>query len=119
MQSGSIRTFVLIAVAVLLGNIQCYGAGGSGACGAAQTPSNSCHHQKSAPDDARCPHQHSELSGPQAGIAKINLAMEPLTLAVLSADATGFFTEPHLLSQPNTGPTPGRDICSAISVLRI
>lgn len=119
MQTGWIRTFVLIAVAALVGNAQCYGTCGSSACGSAQTPSNSCHHQKSSHDDAHCPHQHSELAGPEVGIAKINLAMAPLTLPVLTADSTEFFTEPQVLSQLNTGSPPGRDICSTISVIRI
>jgi hypothetical protein len=119
MQAGRIRGFVLIAVAALLGNAQCYGTCESSACSSAQTASNSCHHQKSSHDDARCPHQHSELAGPQVGIAKINLAMAAFTLPVLKADSTTFFTEPQLLSQPNTGSPPGRDICSTISVLRI
>ena len=119
MQAGWIRGFVLIAVAALLGNAQCYGTCESSACGSVQTPSNSCHHQKSSHDDARCPHQHSELAGPQVGIAKINLAMVLPALPVLTADSTTFFTDPQLLPQLNTGSPPGGDICSTISLLRI
>ena len=120
MEAGWIRAFVLIAVAALLGNAQCYGTCGGSACGSAQAPSSSCHHQKSSHEDATpCRHQHSEFSGPEAGIAKINLAMSPLILPLLTADSSTVFTQPQLLSQPNTGSPPGSDFCSTISVLRI
>src|SRR5258708_1230972 len=120
MHSGYIRACALVAVAALLANAQCYGACGSSACGSAQTPSNSCHHHKSSHEDAApCPHQHPEFAGPEVGIANISLAMAPPTLLVLTADSTPVFAAPQLLSRPNTGPPPGGDICSRVSVLRI
>jgi hypothetical protein len=120
MQAGWIRAFVLIGAATLLGNNHCYGTCGSSACGSAQVPSNRCHHQKSSHKDAApCSHQHSEFASPEVGIAKISLAMATLSVSVLTTDSTVVFTERQLLTQPNTGPPPGGDICSTISVLRV
>ena len=120
MQAGWIRAFVLIGVATLLGNAQCYGTCGSRACGSAQVPSKSCHHQKSSHEDtAPCPHQHSEFAGPEVGIAKISLAMATLSVQVLTADSTVISTERQLFSLLNTGPPPGGEFSSTISVIRI
>jgi hypothetical protein len=120
MQSGWIRAFVLISVAALLLNSQCYGACSTSACGSALTPSNSCHQdQKSSHDDARCPHQHSEFASPEVGIAKIGLAMGTVIGPALAVDSTAVLTESQLLTPSNTSSPPGGDISSSISVLRI
>jgi hypothetical protein len=120
MQSGWIRAFVLVAVAVLLGNAQCYGDCFSHVCGSAPAPSNSCHrHSQSSHDDAPCPYPHSELARPEVGIAKINLATGTLIVPALAVDSTAVFTDSQPLIHVNTGSPPGGDICSTISVLRI
>lgn len=120
MQSGWIRVFVLVAVAALVWNAQCYGNCYSTVCGSPDTQSDSCHHhQKSSHDDARCPYQHSEFASPEVGIAKISLAIGALGVPVLAVDSIDALTEAHLLTQPDTGPSPRGGISSTISVLRI
>ena len=119
MQSGWIRAFVLVAVAALLGNAQCYGNCNSIIRGTVQTPSDSCHqHPKSSHDDARCPYQHSEFAGPEVGIAKISLAIGALGVPVLAVDWIAAFAELRLPTRADTGPPPGCDVSSTISVLR-
>jgi hypothetical protein len=118
MQSGWIRAFVLISVAALLLNSQCYGSCSTSACGSA--PSNSCHQdQKPSHDDARCPHQHSEFASPEVGIAKIGIAMGTISGPALAVDSAAVLTESQLLPPSNTSSPPGGDISSSISVLRI
>ena len=106
-----------IAVAALLANAQCYNACTLAACTSAHTPSNGCHHHKSAPeDDYGCHHQHPELIGPESGIAKLTVESAMPILALLTAASEA---EPLLLSEPDTGSPPGDQVRSAISVLRI
>ncbi len=119
MQSGWIRAFVLVAVAALLGNAQCYGNCSGIPCGSTHKPSDGCHeHQKSSHEDARCPHQHSEFASPEVGAAKISLAIGTVSVPVLAVDSAADFTESRLLVHANTGSPPGA-ISSTISVLRI
>jgi hypothetical protein len=121
MRSGWIRVFVFVVVAALLANAQCFGYCFSAACGSAQTPPNSCHHQKpSQGDPAPCPHQHSEFSGPEVGIAKISLETTTiLILPVLAGDLSAAVTEPPILIRSDSGSPPVGGACSTISVLRI
>jgi UDP-N-acetylenolpyruvoylglucosamine reductase len=120
MQLGWIRAFVLVAVAALFWNAECYGNCYSTVCGSADTQSDSCHrHQKSSHDDARCPYQHSEFASPEGGIAKISLAIGTLNIPVLAVDSIAVFRDSKPLIQADTGPPPGGDLSSTISVLRI
>ena len=120
MQLGWIRAFVLVAVAALVWNAQCYGNCYSTVCGSADTQPDSCHrHQKSSHDDARCPYQHSEFASPEVGIAKISLAIGVLGVPAPAVDSIAVFTDSKPLIQADTGPPPGSDISSTISVLRI
>lgn len=112
--------FVLVAVAALVWNTQCYGNCYSTVCGSPDTPSDSCHrHQKSSHDDARCPYQHSEFASPEVGIAKISLAIGTPGVPLLAIDSNDGFAESQLLTQPDTGSPPGGNISSTSSVLRI
>ena len=120
MQSAWIRVFVLVAVAVLLGNAQCYGSCYGTVCGSTDTQSDSCHrHQKSSHDDAYCPHLHSEFASPEVGNAKIGLAIGAVGVPALAVDSIDVFAELRLPTQPDTGPPPTGDFFSTISVLRI
>jgi hypothetical protein len=120
MQSGWIRVFVLVAVAALVWNAQCYGNCYSFICGTVQTPPDSCHqHPKSSHDDARCPYQHSEFASPEVGIAKISLAIGTIGVPAPRVDSIDALAELRLPTQPDTGPPPGGEISSTISVLRI
>src|SRR6266536_196347 len=113
MLSGWTRTFVLFASAALLANAQCYGSCATVTCGSPQTPSGSCHHNKSSHEsNAGCVHQHSEFTGPEVGVAKINVATPIPILAVLSADVTVAAPERLHLPQADVGWPPGRRICS-------
>jgi hypothetical protein len=114
------RACVLIAAAALIANAQCYVTCATVTCGSAQTPSGSCHHNKSShPSNARCVHQHSEFTGPEIGIAKVNVATAIPLLAVLTADVTIAVPERLHLPLADIGSPPGGRIFSAISVLRI
>lgn len=119
MRSEWIRALVLVAVAAVIWNAECYGNCDSSVRGPAQTPSDSCHqHQKSSHDDARCPHQHSEFASPELGVAKISLAVETPGVPAPAGVLMDAFAELHLLTKSDSGP-PGGDICSTMSVLRI
>ena len=124
MLSGWIRALVLVAVAALLVNAQCYDTCAVAACKPVQTPSNDCpqHHKpshSSHEDGSGCQHQHSEFTGPESGIAKVNVAPVAPVLAVLTAGPAPVLIEPLLLSKPGTGSLPDDQVPSAISVLRI
>jgi hypothetical protein len=121
MQAAWIRTFALIAVAALLASAQCYGNCTSSACGSAQAASSKCHHQKSSPaDPAPCLHQHSELDGPEAGIAKISLeTTTSVTLFLPTVSASAAIMQPGFLIRSDTGSPPIVCASSTISVLRI
>src|ERR1700720_2209238 len=119
MQSGWIRALVLVAVAALFWNAQCYGNCYSTVCGSADTQSDSCHrHQKSSHDNARCPYQHSEFASPEVGVAKISLAIGALNVPAPTVDSIDALTRLQSQTQAYTGPPPGGDISSTISVLR-
>ena len=115
------RVFVLVVVAAVLANAHCYGTCGNTACDSAQTPPNNCHHQKSSHEgSAPCPHQHSDFTGPEVGIAKVDFATAILVLPALTADSTAIVTQPEFLSRLDIGSPPDVRGCSfTVSVLRI
>ncbi len=114
------RAFVLVAVAALVANAQCYGSCATVTCSSAQTPSGSCHHNRSSHESsAGCVHQHSEFTRPEVGFAKVNVATAISILAVLTADVTIASPERLRLPQADIGSPPGAPILSTISVLRI
>jgi hypothetical protein len=121
MRAGWIRILALIGVAALLGNAQCYAKCVSAPCGSGHAPSDSCHHQKTSQGDpASCPSQYSDISCPEAGIARISLETTTIvTLPVLTQDSSAAVRDPQFLTQVDTGSPPGRHCCSTISVLRI
>jgi hypothetical protein len=121
MRTGWIPTFALVAVAALLCNAQCYANCVNTARDSDRAPSGSCHHHKSSQGDAApCPHQHSEFSGPEAGVAKLSLeTITTLTLPALTQDLSAAVSDPQLLPRADTGSPPGASCRSAISVLRI
>ena len=122
MLAGWSRALGLVAVAALLANAQCYDTCAVAACKAAQTPSNDCpqHRQKSSHEDSSdCLHHHSEFTGPESGIATVNVAPAVPILAVLTAGSAAVLIETLLLSKPDTCSPPGDKVPFAISVLRI
>jgi len=120
MLCGLTRAFVLFGAAALIANAQCYGTCATVACGSAQTPSGSCHHNKSSHEsNGGCLHQHSEFTVPEVGVAKVNVATAIPILAVLTADVTIAAPELLRLPQADIGSPPGGCVVSTISVLRI
>jgi len=125
MLAGWSRALGLFAVAALLANAQCYDTCAVAVCKPVQTSSNDCpqHHHKpshsSHEGGSGCQHQHSEFTGPESGIAKVNVAPAVPVLAVLTAGPAPVLIETLLLSKPDTGPPPGDQIHPANSVLRI
>jgi hypothetical protein len=121
MRAGWIRILALIGVAALLGNAQCYAKCVIAACGSSHAPSDSCHHQKTSQgDSAPCPRQYSDISGPEAGIARVSLETTTIvTLPVLTQDSSAVVSDPQFLAQVDTGSPPGRNCWSTISVLRL
>ena len=120
MLSRLTRAFVLLAVAALLANAQCYGACAAVSCGSDQTPSGRCHHNKSShQSNAACVHQHAEFTGPEVGIAKAGVATAAPVLAALIAEARVAVPDRLHVPRADSGSPPGVRIFSAISVLRI
>lgn len=120
MLAGWIRAFVVLVVPMLLVNAECYATCTSDACSSAQTPSDSCHHHKSSKEDnARCPYQHSEFVGPEAGLANVSVSAPVTILPAMVADSTALIIDPEMFSQPDTGSPPGSDVHRTISILRI
>jgi len=120
MSSGWSRAFVFVGLVALIANAPCFGNCASEACSSTKTPSNSCHHHKSSPEDsARCSHQHSEFAAPETDIVKVNIAAAVAILPALTSDSAAGTVESHFLSQFDTGSPPGNHSGSTISVLRI
>lgn len=116
------RALGLVAVAALLANAQCYDTCAVAASKAAETPSSGCpqHHQKSSHEDGSgCQHQHSEFTGPESGIAKVNVAAAVPILAVLTPSSAVVLIEPLLQSSPDLGSPPSDQVSSTITVLRV
>jgi hypothetical protein len=121
MLAGRIRVLALIGVAALLANAQCYAKCAMTAVDSGHAPSDSCHHRESSQGDpAPCPNQHAELSGPEAGIAKISLETTTvLSLPILTRDPSAAVRDPQVFAQVDTGSPPGGNCRSTISVLRV
>jgi hypothetical protein len=118
MRAGLVRILVLIGVAALLGNAQCYTKCVIVACGLGNAPTDDCHHQKSSHrDPAPCQSQYSDISSPEAGVGKIGLVSATLPLA--TQDSRVVIGDLQYLTQADTGPPPGSLCCATISVLRI
>jgi len=122
MHSGWIRAFVLLLVIALFANIQCYGTCGPAPCNSAhESSSDSCHHDESSPENkAACTHQHSDLAGPQAGLAlhKVGANTMPVLMACSVTLRLAAPKSVNLLPADRGSP-PGQATCSRISVLRI
>src|SRR5580698_8473233 len=113
MRFGCSRVLVLIALAALLGSVQCYGNCLIAACGAAQTPSGGCHHHKPSHDNqVGCAHQYSEFTSPESGIAKARIQPLVTSHAVVSR------LEPAFLLQADAD-LPFSHAFPAFSILRI
>ena len=114
------RAFVLVAVAALIANAQCFGSCVTGACSSTKAPSNSCHHHKSPDNDkdtTRCLHQHSYFAGPEAGIAKVTIVSA--ILPALTDSSAAISVDFKFLPKLDTGSPPGCRSGSTISVLRV
>jgi hypothetical protein len=119
MRFGCSRVLVLLAVAALLGSVQCYGNCLIAACGAAQTPSGSCHHHKPSHDNqASCAHQYSEFTSPESGIAKASVEKTAPLIPLLTSRAVALLLEPTRLLQAYTD-SPYSHASPAFSILRI
>ena len=86
-----IRAFVLVIVAAVLANAQCYNACTTADAHAAESSStDSCHHSpKTPPSDGVCHHQHPSVVGPENAIALSNLP------AAAAATFTSIVTTQH------------------------
>lgn len=84
-----IRALVLIMVAGVLANAQCYGSCAIVDSQPAQpSSSDSCHHQKSKqPTGGVCQHQHTSVAGPENGpeLSKLQAEAGASFVAVLVA----------------------------------
>jgi hypothetical protein len=108
------RVLVLVAMAALLGSVQCYGNCLISAYGAAQTPSGGCPHHKSSHDNqAGCTHQYSEFTSPESGVAKA-----PPVVPLLTPRSTDVPLEPARLLQAHTD-SPYSHAYPTFSILRI
>ena len=120
MRSSLTCLFVLIAAVALIANAQCYGTCATVTCGSGQTPDGHCHHNKSShQSDAACGHNHSEFTGPEVGVAKINVTTAIPLAAVPTANVTIAAPERLHLPLADIGSPPGGRVLSTISILRI
>jgi hypothetical protein len=121
--SGCIRIVALLAVAALFTNAQCYGKCAIAACTPAQTSSGGCrHHNTPAPDkdQPNCVHHHSDLTGPELGMAKAGVANSVPTPAVLAVDSIAVPIRVPVVELHDNGSPPGLlAALRPISVLRI
>ena len=113
------RAVVLVAVAALIGNANCFGNCASSACSPDKTAPKGCHHQKPDRDTAQCSHQHPEFAGPENGLAKASVATIICIAPPISPTSIPVSTEASFLSEVDTGPPSGCASGSSISVLRI
>ena len=119
-----IRAFVLIIVAAVLANAQCYGACATADCHSAQPSSpDSCHHHKSPPPTGGvCQHQHASIAGPEngAGLSKPHAAASARLIAVLLMQENLFVRAPQTNAAliQSTIP-PGAPISPGSAILRI
>jgi hypothetical protein len=72
MLAGFTRALVFVALAALLGGIECDASCAAADCGVEQAPSSDCPHH--APARARCLHQHTGFIAPEAAVLKHTLA---------------------------------------------
>ena len=113
------RAAVLVAVAALIGNANCFGNCASTACSSANTAPKGCHHPKPDRDTAQCSHQHSEFAGPETALVKVDLATTICIGPPISPISIAVSTNASFLSELDTGPPPGSASSSSVSVLRI
>jgi hypothetical protein len=119
MRFGCSRVLVLVAMAALLGSVQCYGNCLIAACGATQTPSGGCHHHKPSHDNqAGCTHRYSEFTSPESGIAKASVEKTTPLIPLVTSRAVAFPLEAALMLQANTV-SPYNHASPAFSFLRI
>jgi len=81
---GFTRALVFVALAALLGSIECDASCAAVDCGVAQAPSSGCpHHNPTSDKRAPCLHQHTGFVAPEMGVVKHTLAQaDALPLAL-------------------------------------
>jgi hypothetical protein len=114
------RLSVLVAVAALLANVQCYGNCVTAACKAAQMPLGGCPHHKSSHDgQVVCLHQHSEFIGPESAFAKASVVQAAPIVPLLTSRSVVVPAGLVLLLRANTGSPLDSHTFPAVSILRI
>src|SRR5215471_25239 len=114
------RALVLVVVVALFANAECYGSCAIAPCSSTQIPASGCHHHQPSPDDqARCAHQHFELTAPESGVAKVSFVKAAPVVPVVTPASITILTEPVSLSLLHAGSPPHPHASHAPSVLRI
>src|SRR5258708_39414657 len=96
------RAFAWFALATVLVNAQCLSICATASCSSAPKRSSRCHqHDSSRQDESNCSHQHSEFTGPEAGVAKVSVAAAA-TLYATTVRRVGILSDPEGLSPRET-----------------
>ena len=115
-----IRAVALIAILALVAGAPCYGNCAVSGYGPPPTPSSGCHHHKSSHEHPPiCVHQLSDVTGPEAGMAKSGVAKSAPAVAVLTADSTASLMQPQVPMPQGIGSPPDRLSSHPIFALRI
>ena len=120
MFAGWSRLIVLVALAAFIGNANCLGNCAAAACKPAKGLSKGCHHHKQSNRDlAKCTHQHSEFTGPEAGLSKITLAATSTVPLIPHKSTVAVSLEPLARWFLDMGPPVHSLAGHSIPVLRI
>lgn len=130
MLSALLRTIVLVIMAALISNAQCYGNCLTAECAPAQPASpDSCHHHhdgdnsdNNAPQkDGMCPHQHASFAGPESGpgLSKAAPASTPFMSDLPVAADSATYAAVLTPRSPQSGSPPPRAERASINILRI
>jgi hypothetical protein len=119
MFAGWTRVSVLVVVAALLANVQCYGNCLTAACKAAQMPLGGCPHHKSCHDTQVGCLDHSEFISDESDAANASVAKGTPIVPPLTSRSRAILLEPVLLLRAHTGSPPHNRAFTAVSVLRI
>lgn len=119
------RTVVLVVMAALVSNAQCYGNCATAEYSPVQTaPSDGCHHHhdNNPPSkDGFCPHDHLSFAGPESRptVVKVSPPSTPFAFDLSSLSDTVTYAAGLIPLSSHSGSPPTQPERTCISILRI
>jgi hypothetical protein len=116
-----LRTLVLVVLAALISNAQCFGNCATTECSPVQpASSDACHHHDAPTKDGVCHHQHASFAGPEAGtdISKASSAHTPFVSDLPVAPRVAIDSAICALVSPHSTSPPHAERVS-VSILRV